>query len=76
MAKRKRIERNKRTKPLVPLPGQQLLTRKQTSVFLGTSVGTVRRMEAEGTLDCVRLRRNSEVRHRLEQVQAIAAGRK
>jgi hypothetical protein len=54
---------------------QQLCNRAQTSKILNTSIQTVRRLEKEGSLTAIRLRRNGRVQHSLAQVLALAAGR-
>ena len=54
-----------------------LFTRQQTSEVLSCSIPTVIRLENAGRLDKVRLDPNkptSEVRHRVEQVEALARG--
>jgi hypothetical protein len=55
-----------------------LYERERSAIILACSLATVMRLEAKGLLDRVRLdpsNPNSKVRHRVEQVHALAAGK-
>jgi hypothetical protein len=59
-----------------PELARQLCTRRQSAHILSVSYGTIRRLEKAGVIEVVRPRPNSNVRHRIDQIHQIAAGRK
>jgi hypothetical protein len=51
-----------------------LYKRSQSARRLNTSTATIKRLEADGVLDQVRLRPGGQVHNRAEQVDALARG--
>jgi predicted DNA-binding transcriptional regulator AlpA len=62
----------KMSKPKIQcFEAERLICRKEAARLLGTSVATVRRLERDGLLKPIRLRRNGNVFFRLSDIYAL-----
>jgi hypothetical protein len=66
--RQERLDQERKNNPALLYP------RRITALKLNVSVATVRRLEAQGVLDKVRLTKKGPVHHRSSQVYALAQG--